>query len=70
MVKLCMYNLNTEWAEWLWVNETFMLCVLGAKKTRVLGNEKCGLCFNWIIGIISGLYYVNMFGCMIFHLLA
>jgi len=46
VVKLGMYNLNTEWAEWLWVNETFVLCVLGAKKIRVLGNEKCGLCFN------------------------
>jgi len=41
VVKLCMYNLNIEWVEWLWVNGTFMLCVLGAKKTRVLGNEKC-----------------------------
>ena len=67
VVNLCMYNQNTEWAEWLWVEEAFMLCVLSAKKLRVLGNEKCELCFNWDYWDYFGSVLCPHVCCMIFH---
>jgi len=67
VVKLCMYNPNTEWAEWLWAEEAFMLCVLGAKKIRVLSNEKCELCFNWDYWDYFGFVLCTHVWCMIFH---
>jgi len=64
----CIIKLRNGWI--IIVGRVFYALHILVLKMRVLVNVSVNCALNWVIGIISGLYYVHMIWCMILYCLA